>query len=355
MRRTVALTIIAFFVFPLFAQQRRVSIAVAGLFHSNRFIIETAANQPLIVHIGEKELTVGASSSQSISIYRDDVRLVVRSGHKRLSGPSVTFSGRSGDADFLIVIPGRFRRRYRGTLTFTPAKAELIPVVEMDLETAVASVVASEAPPNAPIEALKALAVSARSYLVAGTSRHPYSDFCDTTHCQFLRSPPLPGSSSSRAAAETTGLVLTFSGAPFAAMYSASCSGRTHTLVELGLPDHGYPYYAVECPYCRTHPDRWTSDIAALDRNAAPKGERERLALARQLGWSVLPSNDFRVDRSRETLHLSGTGHGHGLGLCERGAAAMARDGSDFRTILAHYYPNTVVDSLQHDPATHLQ
>lgn len=349
MRRPLALVIIAFFVLPLPAQQpRRIRIAVAGLFHSNQFRIETLANQPLTLRASARELTFGASGTQSIPISRDHATLLVHSSDGAFSTKAITFTGKSGDADFFLVIPGRFRRRYHGALTLTPGKGELIPVVEMELETAVASIVASEAPPNAPLEALKALAVSARSYLVAGAPRHSYSDFCDTTHCQFLRNPPAPGSPASRASAETAGLVLTFSNLPFAAMYSASCSGRTHTLRELGLSQRGYPYYPVECSYCRAHPDRWTSKIAVLDKTSAPKGERERLALARRLGWSVVPSNDFLAVQSPNGLQLSGVGHGHGLGLCERGAAAMARDGADFRTILAHYYPNTVLDSLQH-------
>src|ERR1039458_7897639 len=43
---------------------------------------------------------------------------------------------------------------------------------------------------HAPSEALKALAVAARSYFVAGKGRHRDFDFCDTTHCQFLREAP---------------------------------------------------------------------------------------------------------------------------------------------------------------------
>src|SRR6266571_2973368 len=60
----------------------------------------------------------------------------------------------------------------------------------MDRETATASVVAAENTPDTPLEALKAQAVAARSYFVAGRGRHHDFDFCDTTHCQFLREPP---------------------------------------------------------------------------------------------------------------------------------------------------------------------
>src|SRR5207249_9528164 len=38
---------------------------------------------------------------------------------------------------------------------------------------------------------------------------------------------------------------------------------------------------------------------------------------------------------------LEGAGQGHGIGLCQRGAKAMAEEGSSFRQILNHYFPNT--------------
>jgi stage II sporulation protein D len=40
---------------------------------------------------------------------------------------------------------------------------------------------------------------------------------------------------------------------------------------------------------------------------------------------------------------LDGVGQGHGIGLCQSGARAMAEHGANFREILAHYYPNTEV------------
>lgn len=64
---------------------------------------------------------------------------------------------------------------------------------------------------------------------------------------------------------------------------------------------------------------------------------------------AILSSTYFSVDReSRERGHLNGvtlrgTGNGHGVGMCQWGAIGRARAGQDFRTILRHYYPGTVV------------
>src|SRR5690606_26772082 len=44
-------------------------------------------------------------------------------------------------------------------------------------------------------------------------------------------------------------------------------------------------------------------------------------------------------------LRLEGRGHGHGVGLSQWGAHAMARGGADARAILAHYYPGTEIGS----------
>ena len=43
---------------------------------------------------------------------------------------------------------------------------------------------------------------------------------------------------------------------------------------------------------------------------------------------------------------LRGAGWGHGVGLCQIGAAAMGSRGYDYRTILAHYYPNSSLKNL---------
>jgi stage II sporulation protein D len=40
---------------------------------------------------------------------------------------------------------------------------------------------------------------------------------------------------------------------------------------------------------------------------------------------------------------LEGMGVGHGIGLCQRGGADMARHGASFQQILEHYYPNAEI------------
>jgi peptidoglycan hydrolase-like amidase len=195
----------------------------------------------------------------------------------------------SAAGDFVLRIPGRFERRYRGSAAIERDGDVMVPVVTMDVETAVASIVAAESPPGAAMEALKAQAIVARSYLLASRPRHRHADFCDTTHCQLLRDPPEEGSEFAEAARATAGMVLTYDRKIVQALYSADCGGHTRALAPGQFGPSRYPYFAVVC--------------------------------------------DFR----------SGAASGHRVGLCQRGAAAMARNGIRWRDILRHYFPATTI------------
>ena len=80
--------------------------------------------------------------------------------------------------------------------------------------------------------------------------------------------------------------------------------------------------------------------------------EGVRLKIDRRLGWSAIPSNDFVVKKERDQLVVEGTAEGHGIGLCQAGAKAMASEGADFRQILRHYYPETTLVTWPGPPST---
>jgi stage II sporulation protein D len=65
--------------------------------------------------------------------------------------------------------------------------------------------------------------------------------------------------------------------------------------------------------------------------------------LRQRLGFTRLPSLAFEVRRQRDGFALDGRGHGHGAGLCQWGAAGLAREGKGYREILLHYYPGAEV------------
>ncbi len=243
------------------------------------------------------------------------------------------------DTSVTLTVPGKLTRTYRGALTVTPCDGTLVPVLTMDSELAVASIVAAEAPPHAPFEALKAQAIASRSFLLA-TPPGPLYDATDTTHDQFLRSPPGPGSPAAQATTATRHLLLTWqptTGPPqiVRAMYARSCGGHTHPHPPASPAD--YPFYAVACAYCLRHPERWTRPAAPV-----PQTEAARIAWNRSHGWSAVPSNTH----AQTGKTLEGEGTGHGVGLCQLGAADLAAQGQTAAQILAHYYPNTRLRTL---------
>jgi hypothetical protein len=77
-----------------------------------------------------------------------------------------------------------------------------------------------------------------------------------------------------------------------------------------------------------------TTDISA---------ESFRLAVGRKLGWTKIRSDAYQVTDSGDSVVFVGRGSGHGVGLCQSGAAVMGEEGHDYREILRTYYPGTSV------------
>jgi len=235
------------------------------------------------------ELEVRAAHAHAIVVTENGrARTLEGSAIARLRGAATVTGLNGADAQFMLSVPGKISREFNGTLGVRTVDGELRAIVSMGLETAVASIVAAESPPQALLEARKAQAVVARSFLNAAKHRHEGFDFCDTTHCQFLREPPTAQSINARAASETAGLVLAYQGRPIAALYSANCGGMTRTLEEAGWNPEPYPYFAVDCP-------------------------------------------------------VRGAVSGHRIGMCQQGAAAMAKQGRTFREILSAFFPATTL------------
>ena len=56
-----------------------------------------------------------------------------------------------------------------------------------------------------------------------------------------------------------------------------------------------------------------------------------------------LRSTDFELSCKDGKFVFTVHGYGHGIGMSQYGANVMAKDGADYREILAHYYPSTVL------------
>ncbi|MGA8184103.1 MAG: SpoIID/LytB domain-containing protein [Terriglobia bacterium] len=327
------------------ARAARVRVGVFTLFHPKVLTFAPGPGHALIVRGGKVSVALEGGEFARCRIGHSKIEC--RAGERLWSATTIRAAGR-GDRgeDFTLSVPGRIVRNYHGRLVVLADGAELVPIVNMDLEVAVASAVAAESPPLAPLEALEAQAVVTRSYYAVVPHRHALFDFCDTTHCQFLRGVPAAGSLSSQAAALTRGLVLFYRGAIVPALFSASCGGRTRTLREIGMHAEGYPCFSVRCEACLRHAKKWTARISLHD--AAPilahiGSEQARLQIDRKLGWEAIPGDNYSFKLEGKTVVLTGRGAGHGVGLCQLGTAALARQGWSYTRILTYYFPGTTI------------
>ena len=250
-----------------------VHIGVFGSFHPKTLEIRPAPGS--IVTVQTQARTEILRGSQSLRIL----------GSARVYGPN------GEPVRFTLGVPGVVRREYLGRLDVRRAGSELLAVVEMDRETAVASILAGEGASALAPEALKAQAVVTRSYLSVVRGRHDGFDFCDTTHCQRLDAQPAASSAAAHAARDTYGQVLVYRGAIVPALYSANCGGRTKTPVDMGWMIGGYPYFPTACPR---------------------KGEAS----------------------------------GHGIGFCQLGGDDMARHGAAYTQILERFFPRTTIEGI---------
>lgn len=272
-------------------------------------------------------------------------------------------------------------------------------VVTLPLEEYVAGVVAAEMPASFDPEALKAQAVVARTYAVArmrlfggqGCQKHPEADVCsDPAEGQAWASQevlrrkwgvlhyPAYWRKVQAAVVQTRGLVVIFDNRPIDAVFHAASGGRTEDAAEV---------WGKTVPYLRSVPspgeraERYEdvrvafslTDLAA--RTRVPLGEIEavraegkpavailgrtpsgRVAKAR-IGREVFTGREVREmlglnsalfdwRLAGDRLEVRTRGYGHGVGMSQYGADALARQGMDFKGIIRHYYQGIEVRPL---------
>jgi len=253
----------------------------------------------------------------------------------------------------------------------------LVIAVSLPVEDYVERVVASESGPADSLESLKALAIVVRTFALHQPHGHADFDLCDSTHCQLLHWGANPGRAAAAhaAALATAGETLRFHGSRALAYFAKDCGGRTAAPAEIWPRSQSLPYLRSQPdPYCaRTGGSQWASRIARADLVAAlaahglaqpgwrhltvvrrsESGRAEaiqldaqqisaedfRIAVGESLGWDRVPSTWFEVSEQGGVFLFHGRGWGHGVGLCQKGAAAMAADGRTSQQILAQYFP----------------
>ncbi len=90
-----------------------------------------------------------------------------------------------------------------------------------------------------------------------------------------------------------------------------------------------------------------TLEIHGEEKTRSVRSVYGELNIRRALSPSHLPSSFFVIDYDGDRITLTGGGWGHGVGLCQLGAAAMAKAGWSVEKILKHYYPGSELETLK--------
>lgn len=237
---------------------------------------------------------------------------------------------------------------------------------------------------------------------------HTLFDVCADDHCQRYQGLTMAvGDTVRKAVDQTWGLVLTSEGKICDARFSKCCGGRME-LFSTCWEDKDYPYLqplpdTADCVeggdvFCDTKDEkilsqvlndydletrdfyRWRTeysrtevsdlvrrrsgmdfgtirDLVPVERGPSGRLKRlkvvgdkktmiigKELIIRRWLSDSHLKSSAFEVHWDGDHLTLDGSGWGHGVGLCQIGAAVMAAKGYTFDRILLHYYPGSTLE-----------
>ena len=274
----------------------------------------------------------------------------------------------------VLFVEGAPRLRLSHPLTVTAYQGRLRMAVTMPLEDYVGAVMAGESGGVRPEETLKAMAIVARTYAAANRGRHRSEgyDFCDTTHCQDLRL-AVSNARAEAAVRATEGELLWYRGSLARVFYHQDCGGRLESAHEV-WPEIPSSYLTGrEDRFC-VQRGRYTwqaslakqdlvnilglsasSPVQVIERTQSGRVRKLRvgslpvdiarfeLTVWRSLGWEKLRSRLFSIVERPEGILLQGYGAGHGVGLCQTGAARRGESGHSHQEILEFYFPGTVI------------
>jgi stage II sporulation protein D len=160
--------------------------------------------------------------------------------------------------------------RYRGALVLTRTKPGVLAVDDVDGEQYLYGVVASEVPASWPAAALRAQAVAARSYALAGLRpAAPFDVFADT-RSQMYKGVAGEAPAATTAVDATRRLAVLSGGRVATTLFSASSGGRTAANEEIYPGADPLPYLrSVDDPYDRLSPYHdWSVSFTAAQASA---------------------------------------------------------------------------------------
>ncbi|WP_026691567.1 stage II sporulation protein D [Alteribacter aurantiacus] len=271
-----------------------------------------------------------------------------------------------------------------GELTVSVFRSQTETIEEVDFERYVAGVVASEMPASYEEEALKAQALTARTYIIrhltnpGDASLPDGADVTDTVmHQVYQDEEQLKERHGDyyeemmekikAAVAATKGEVITYQGNPITATFFSTSNGYTENSEE---------YWENEIPYLRSVESPWDKESprfngeqtftvsefeAALgvsvsgdqvgsivERTTGGRVGKVRVGSSEFTGREIrdalgLDSSDFSIQRQGNDIHVTTKGWGHGVGMSQFGADGMAKEGKTYKDIIHHYYKDVEI------------
>ncbi len=281
-----------------------------------------------------------------------------------------------------IRVNSNLDRAYAGRLIFSiddskPGVTGVKISNEIPTSHYVASVVGSESPPHCHPEALKALAV-----LVTGiVERKKDGEIVgDSTKEQAYKGCEFARPDVERAVKSVLNKRLFFKNSPIQPYFHSTCAGGTSRGEDIfGEGSIPLKYLqSVKCVYCTRSPF-WTTKtkvipasvlknifdggmptITKFDDQKRPtevvispptpgaseqhlSGYETLMRIGRARGWGLIPGTRYRFDVFKsdgtDFVRIQSSGAGHGVGLCQWGAAGLAQRGKTYDQILTFYFP----------------
>lgn len=269
-------------------------------------------------------------------------------------------------------------------------------IEEVELEDYICGVVSNEMPATFEVEALKAQAIAARTFVVSRQSKKcsnaQGADVCDTAHCQVYttKEKRLEKWDSNNAetywnkikqAVDTTkGMVLSYNGElVLYPQYFSTSSGRTENASDTNWGDIPYlksvisqgeeiaPKFSTEKTISLNefinivnskYPNSGI-EISNLKTNIQIVSRSEAGGIKQiKIGNVTISGSDFRfligLNSANFIYVIDGTsitfqckGYGHGVGMSQWGANVMAKNGITYEEILKHYYTGVSIQTIK--------
>jgi len=325
--------------------------------------------------------TSSISKGESLIISRFDGKLAVKTRNSTgYIADSVLFLEQTPEASFSLRINGQspVRQYYTGELHCFPDLGTIVFINNCNIEKYIAGVVKAEGGSGKNIEYFKSQAVIARTYMYKYFDKHKHDKYnvCDNTHCQAFN-----GTSTdtilNKAAMETHGqVIIDQDSVLIISAFHSNCGGETSSSEDVWLTSQPYLKSVID-PFCVSSRnalwersiglDEWVGYLekSGFSRNSDDPSQfvftqKSRLTTYKAGTFTVplrtirtdfnLRSTFFSVVPEGDTIKLKGRGYGHGVGLCQEGAMAMAAKGFDYKQIIDFYYVGVLISDVKSLP-----